>query len=165
MKYLTLVRHAKSSWKDQELADFDRPLNKRGKHDLPLLCERLLQASIQPDFLLFSTALRTKVTAEMIIKRLKLPNSSCLPCDEIYESSPTTLRQVIAQTPAKVERLMVVGHNPGLQQLGEDLLGQSLPHFPTSAVLHLACAVESWSQLSEHTARLVWFDYPKLHLH
>lgn len=164
MKHLTLIRHAKSSWKEEELSDFDRPLNKRGKNDLPLLCERLLQAKITPDFLLYSSSLRTTLTAEMIIKRLNLPQAICHPCADIYESSPATLLHVIQQTPAEAEHLMLVGHNPGLQELGKLLLGQSLPHFPTSAVLHLTCPVESWQELEEQRARLVWFDYPKLHL-
>ncbi|TVQ74425.1 MAG: histidine phosphatase family protein, partial [Oceanospirillales bacterium] len=130
MKLLTLVRHAKSSWKHADLTDFDRPLNKRGKQDLPLLCERLIQYQLYPDQLIFSPATRTRLTAARIIDRLAIPSEQCQDNPEIYESSAETLLQVIQQVTDQTSHLMLVGHNPGLQDLGNYLLEgrSSVPH-------------------------------------
>lgn len=165
MKFLTLVRHAKSSWKHDGLKDFDRPLNKRGKQDLPLLCERLIQYQLFPDQLIFSPATRTRLTAARIIERLAIPLPHCQDHPEIYESSTETLLQVIQQVTNQTNHLMLVGHNPGLQDLGNYLLEgrSSVPHFPTSAVLHLGLNIEKWSDLHRGCANCIRLDYPKLH--
>ena len=166
MKLLTLVRHAKSSWKHDELTDFDRPLNKRGKHDLPLLCERLIQYQLFPDQLIYSPATRTRLTATRIIERLSIPREHCQDLPDIYESSGETLLEVVQHIPDQTNHLMLVGHNPGLQDLANHLLGSesAVSHFPTSAVVHLSVDIEHWKDLHSGCAKCIRLDYPKLHL-
>ena len=163
MRTLTLVRHAKSSWKDINLSDYDRPLNKRGKRDLPLLCQRLQAQDIRPDLILYSPALRTKITAEQIHKHLNLPKEHIEPCLNLYEASEMTLLSLIQRTAPEKQHLMLVGHNPGLENLANLLLGNALSHFPTTAVVHMIIDLNDWSSLSHHHAKCSWFDYPKLH--
>ncbi|KDE40408.1 Phosphohistidine phosphatase SixA [Nitrincola lacisaponensis] len=163
MKYLTLVRHAKSSWKAVDLPDFERPLNKRGKRDLPALCERLIAFSAQPDRLLFSPATRTRLTAERIIERLSIPLEHCQECPDCYEACTTALLEQIQIQPDSINHLMLVGHNPGLQDLGSFLLGDTVPHFPTSAVLQLQLDIDHWSDCAPQTGRCLRLDYPGLH--
>lgn len=168
MKQLTLIRHAKSSWKFPELSDFERPLNKRGKRDLPLMAERLAQRNLSPDLLLSSSAKRTTLTAQAIKTRLRLSGEQCQFSELIYEASHTTLLQILRQPPNHHQHIMLVGHNPGLEMLGyylgqESFTRENLDKFPTAAVMQLQLAIDSWHKLGENCAKLLWFDYPKKH--
>lgn len=163
MKYLTLVRHAKSSWKDPDLSDFQRPLNKRGQRDLPNLCERLAGFKLYPDRLIYSPAKRTRMTAEGIIHKLSLATDSFLSCPPVYEASAAELLNLISLQANNIQHLMLVGHNPGLQDLGKLLTGEAIPHFPTSAVLHLQLTIDDWQAIGSATARCQLLDYPGLH--
>ncbi|WP_417581915.1 SixA phosphatase family protein [Nitrincola sp.] len=165
MKYLTLVRHAKSSWKDLSLSDYQRPLNQRGLRDLPALCERLAGFKLLPDRLIYSPARRTQITAEGIIHRLSLTTDAVLSCATVYEASATELLNLISSEANNTNHLMLVGHNPGLQDLGDLLTAETLPHFPTSAVLHLALHIDHWQEAGPATATCQLLDYPGLHTH
>lgn len=163
MKYLTLVRHAKSSWKDPSLSDYHRPLNKRGLRDLPALCERLAGFKLQPDRLIYSPARRTQTTAEGIIHKLSIAADMVLPCASVYEATATELLNLIRSEADNTDHLMLVGHNPGLQDLGDLLSGEAVPHLPTSAVLHLALHIDHWQEAGPATATCQLLDYPGLH--
>lgn len=162
MKHLTLVRHAKSSWKDTGLKDFDRPLNNRGQRDLIGLAERI-QILPHPDQLLFSPARRTQLTREPLVVAWQLEPRQVLAAPDAYEASATVLLELLRQTADEVQHLVLVGHNPGLSDLTSLLTGSPMDYFPTSAFAHLELQIERWAQLAEHTARLAQFDYPKLH--
>lgn len=163
MKQLTLIRHAKSSWKEPELTDFERPLNQRGQRDLPLMASRVRGFELIPDRLLYSSALRTRLTAQVLADTLRLPAAACIEVPEMYEACWETLLNLLQGQPDQLQHIMLVGHNPGLADLGNYLSGEHLPHFPTSAVQQLALSVLSWSELAENCATLQRFDYPKLH--
>ena len=163
MKTLTLIRHAKSSWKNTELEDFDRPLNKRGKKDLPGLAIRVGQQLPKPDCLLYSPALRTRLTSEPLIVVWRLTDQQVKPLPEAYEASSSTLLKLLRKTPDTCQHLVLIGHNPGLAELTSRLTGQALLHFPTAAVAHLCLTNEHWATLDDHCASLSWFDYPKKH--
>lgn len=163
MKYLTLVRHAKSSWKDTGLKDFDRPLNKRGQRDLTGLAERLQQTLPRPDQLLFSPAKRTQLTQEPLVIAWQLDTQQVVAVPQAYEASATVLLARLRQTTDEMQHLVLVGHNPGLSDLTSLLTGNLMDYFPTAAFAHLELQLEHWSQLAEQTARLLHFDYPKLH--
>jgi phosphohistidine phosphatase len=164
MKKLTLVRHAKSSWKHPELNDFERPLNKRGKRDLPDMADRIIQYGIKPDILLNSGATRAAVTANAIASRLELPSNQCQIIADLYESSAETLMLVLQNLPDTYQHVMLVGHNPGLERLGSFLTQEHIAKFPTAAVMHLHLSITNWHELSEACASLTLFDYPKKHI-
>ncbi len=163
MKTLTLIRHAKSSWDDPFLDDFDRPLNPRGRHDLPLMCQRMVELGPRPDRLIHSSALRTRLTAAPLIKAFRLPDSAVQSTEQIYEAEETELLALVRQQPDEVNHLMLVGHNPGLLLLALWLCDQAPEKLPTAAILQLQLSVEHWRDLAPGCARLCWYDYPKLH--
>lgn len=163
MKHLILIRHAKSSWKTADLDDFDRPLNKRGIRDLPALCERLSSYHISPDQVLYSPATRTRLTADRIIDHLNIPAQDCSAVADIYEANVSSLLTILQRTPEETHQLMLIGHNPGLQELGSVLTAASIPHFPTSAMLYLELDIAHWTDIRTGCARCIRLDYPKLH--
>ncbi len=163
MKKLTLVRHAKSSWKDPSLNDFDRPLNKRGKRDLPAMVERLHQFEIRPDLIISSGANRALTTAKAIKARLGVTQEQFIIQPELYESCSETLLYVLQNQSNLPQHIMLVGHNPGLEILGFHLTQEHLEKFPTAAVMHIHLSVTHWDELAEGCATLTLLDYPKKH--
>lgn len=161
MKKLTLIRHAKSSWANPSLDDFDRPLNKRGLSDLPPMAARVAQKLPQADLLLSSGANRARTTAEEVMAFQLDTSIAFVP--EMYESCYETLLNMLQCQSDRHRHLMLVGHNPGLELLGYYLTHERLEKFPTAAVLHIHLSVQSWSELAESCGTVSWFDYPKLH--
>lgn len=163
MKLLTLIRHAKSSWKNDELADFDRPLNNRGQQDLVGLTERAVHHLPVPDCLLFSPALRTNLTREPLVKAWQLTAQQSLAAPKAYEASTDDLLELLQHSDDKINHLVLVGHNPGLSDLTTLLTNQVMDNFPTSAFAHLELKINHWSELQPGCGKLRQFDYPKLH--
>ncbi len=163
MKKLTLIRHAKSSWDDPALDDFDRPLNKRGQRDLPAVAQRVREFGLRPDRLLTSSAVRALTTAEALADALELTTDQMQVGPELYAASCQTLLHYLQQQNDHWHHLMVVGHNPGLESLGYHLTHEQLPKFPTAAVLHINLRITRWRELDEFCGTVELFDYPKLH--
>ncbi|MBV1786797.1 histidine phosphatase family protein [Marinobacterium sp. D7] len=163
MKQLTLIRHAKSSWDNPGLDDFDRPLNARGMRDLPLMATRVKAMGLIPQRLLYSSATRTAVTARTLAQTLELDDRAFIAIPEMYEACWETLLNLLQGQPDHLDSIMLVGHNPGMADLGSYLSGHAQYHFPTSAVQHLMLNVLSWSELAESCGSTQIFDYPKLH--
>lgn len=156
MKRLTLIRHAKSSHKDGRLQDFDRPLNRRGVTDAPLMAERLTTALSKPDLLLYSPAQRSLSTAESVIPALNPSRAKAWP--ELYMAELQTLLALLASQPKSRRHLLLIGHNPGLQELANYLLPEPIAKLPTSAVLSLE--LEDW-QPEPGSARIFYHYWPK----
>jgi phosphohistidine phosphatase len=150
---LYLLRHAKSSWKDPTLSDFDRPLNKRGRHDAPLIASRLLEQSICPDRILSSPAERAKCTAQIVGPKL---GQTILYHPEIYEASATTLQHLVESELKTVDSLMLIGHNPGLTELHNRLCSEAIENIPTSGIVGL-----SFEKGHISKGRRLFFLYPK----
>src|SRR5690554_3857619 len=148
MKTLILVRHAKSSWNDPALRDFDRPLNERGKHDAPLMAKRLVERAVQPQRVLCSPALRTVSTAEVFASQLSIPRSLVHMDRQIYQAGHPQLLQLLCQQDDKFGAIMLIGHNPGLTDLFNSLAGDaSIDNLPTCCVAQLTFEVDCWTQL------------------
>lgn len=163
MKKLTLVRHAKSSWKDPDLNDFDRPLNKRGKRDLSLVAQRVAGHQLIPDQMLSSGAKRAYKTAKAIATYQHLPAQQLEVIPELYEACAETLLYILQNSSDKHNHVMLVGHNPGLEMLAYLLTQQHVDKFPTAVVMHLHLSITRWSELAEGCATCTLFDYPKQH--
>ncbi|WP_027856793.1 SixA phosphatase family protein [Marinobacterium jannaschii] len=164
MKKLTLIRHAKSSWSDPCLSDFERPLNKRGNRDLPGLAQRVQRFQLYPDHLLSSGAVRALTTAKAVSDELKLPSQQIEVVPELYESCYETLLNVLQNQPDRHRHIMLVGHNPGLEDLAYYLTHETGLPCPTASVLHIHLSITSWSELAESCGALELYDYPKKHL-
>jgi phosphohistidine phosphatase len=161
MKRLTLVRHAKSSWKDPELADFDRPLSKRGKQDAPLMGERLAGLNPRPELIISSPAKRARKTAKLIARELELPDDRLILETEIYEAEPEILLKMVRGLDDRWAHVLLVGHNPGLTELGNLLADCGIANIPTCGVLCLDFDAEAWKSLGPRSGTLIFYDYPK----
>lgn len=158
-KTLYLLRHAKSSWDEPGLTDFDRPLNKRGQKTAPLMGKMMREHGIEPGLILCSPAKRTRQTAELVMEkgRLKAP---VLYVDDIYESSARRLLSVLATNGRQAEVLLLVGHNPGLADLLQVISGAH-EHFPTAALACLSVEVDEWKDIQSGAGRLEWLWRPR----
>ncbi|MGC1276353.1 MAG: histidine phosphatase family protein [Planctomycetaceae bacterium] len=166
MKTLLLMRHAKSSHDDEGLSDHERPLNDRGRCDAPRLVERLQEAErltdadLLPDRLLCSTARRAKETAAFFaaIEGVERPISYD---HRLYHATPEGVLDVVAGSGGTAERLMIVGHNPGLEQLVRHLTGEDR-HMATAAIARIELPIEAWPEVAAPlTGRLVDFWKPR----
>jgi phosphohistidine phosphatase len=144
MKTLLLLRHAKSSWKDSDIDDHERPLNKRGKRDAPRIGRLLREESLLPDLILASSAKRCRKTAEHVIHASGYRGEVRITGD-LYEARADKLRQVVGSVSDTVERLLVIGHNPGLEEFLESLVATYTP-LTTAALAHLTLPGERWNQ-------------------
>lgn len=165
MKTLILVRHAKSSWDDLSLNDFERPLNERGKRDAPRMAQLLKQHGIVPHSIVSSPARRAKKTAQIFADNLFGDDSMIGYVSEIYEASLTDLMAITKKTDEKIECCMLVGHNPGMTDFANALLQdrkQYIENIPTSGIVVLKLDLDSWKSLTTGSASLLHFLYPAL---
>ncbi|MEO8494953.1 MAG: histidine phosphatase family protein [Planctomycetota bacterium] len=148
MKTLLLLRHAKSSWNDPGMTDHDRPLNERGKQDAPRIGQLLSDQGLQPDLILSSTAKRARSTAKRIVDG---GGFSCSPqlLDTLYLASADTYIEVLRRQPIECARILVVGHNPGLEELVTVLTGRSLA-LPTAALVQVEFDIDTWFEMPGH---------------
>ena len=161
LKQLTLVRHAKSSWGNPDLNDFDRPLNKRGQQDAPLMGHRLKQRNFAPDLLLASPACRARLTAEALADQLNLDNKLVAYNPHIYQATVSELVAMLCAIADDQQNVLLVGHNPGITDLANYLVGGRLENIPTCGIFSVELQIQSWQQLAPAAARLLFYDYPK----
>lgn len=159
MKTLLLLRHAKSDWDDPALKDFERPLNKRGLKAAQAVGSFLRRQKAQPQLILSSPAERARQTTLLVMKTAKLTVD--MRYDErIYEASLERLIEVLSQIEDTAEVVMLVGHNPGFEELLEHLTGEA-QRMATAALACLNLNLEKWSKVREDSARLEWLVKPR----
>ena len=145
MKRLLLLRHAKSSWDDPNLADFDRPLNPRGLATAPFMGELIARRELQPDEIVSSPAKRAMQTA-LLVKESAGIDTSLRFDERIYEASPKSLLQVSSELDDELGSAMLVGHNPGFEGFIGFLTGKVEP-MPTAALAVIDLNIKSWSKI------------------
>jgi phosphohistidine phosphatase len=159
MKTLYLLRHAKSSWKEPELSDFDRPLNGRGREAALLVGHYIRKKKMRLELLLCSPAERARQTAALVRESSRLALE--MRYDErIYEADVARLLEVVSQIEESVSVAMLIGHNPGLEELLELLTGEA-HHMPTATLACVSLDVEKWSKARERAGRLDCLLRPK----
>jgi len=158
VRTLYLLRHAKSSWKDASLSDFERPLKRRGREAAELVGERLAQEKLKNPVLICSPAVRTRETAELVLKSSKLRVEERWD-ERIYEASLRDLLQVVSEVPDDKTAVILVGHNPGFEELLAFLTGESR-RMPTAALAKIKFDV-SWKDIEPRSGRLDSFVTPK----
>lgn len=159
MKHVYLLRHAKSSWDDAAIADFDRPLNARGLEAAPFMGELMAKRGIRPELIISSPAKRALETA-VLIKEASGIDSPLRVDERIYEASPFVLRAVIAQVGDEVEVILLVGHNPGIEGLIRFLTGRSVA-MPTAALASVSLNITSWPMADAGSGVLDFVVRPK----
>jgi len=158
MKTLYLLRHAKSSWKDMSLSDFDRPLNKRGKHDAPMMAAKLKEMHICPEIILSSPAKRARKTAEIFAKTLHAPLKTD---DRLYEAHTEDFDTVAKEAFADHDSIMLVSHNPGLTLYNDTVSDVPIVNIPTTGIV--AIDFDTFKAFLQQKGKQRFFLYPKLY--
>jgi len=161
VKTLTLLRHAKSSWDDPGLADHDRPLNRRGQNDAPVMGERIRAAGIRPSLILSSTAIRAWETARIVARELGYPAEFLQRDSNLYLADLNTLIDVIDEQETGFNNIMVVAHNPGLTDLANYLVPGLTNNVPTCGVVSVSLDSDTWDIRGPQNIELLYYDYPK----
>jgi phosphohistidine phosphatase len=160
-KRLTLLRHAKSSWNNPGLDDRDRPLNKRGERDAPMMGQRLLKKETRPSLILTSPAKRARQTARLIAREIGYPREFLQTEHELYLADPGTMLAIIAQQDNAFNDIVLCAHNPGITDLANRLSGASIDNVPTCGMVFLEAEISSWDEINTSRCTLAEFDYPK----
>ena len=161
MKTLTLLRHAKSSWKDSSLADHDRPLNKRGERDAPEMGVRLSRSGVRPSLILSSTAVRAWTTAKVVAEAISYPREFLQRDERLYLAGVRTIIDVIGEQDLGFNSIMVVGHNPGFTDFANYLIPELTPNVPTCGLVSVDLDIDNWNLSGSPTCTLTLYDYPK----
>lgn len=159
MKTLLLLRHAKSSRKDNGVKDFDRPLNQRGLKAAPSIGSLIGKRKLQPDLVLSSPAERARQTTQLVFEAAGLKTE--VRYDErIYEATGARLFEIVGQIEEDANVAMLVGHNPGFEELLEALTGEA-HNLPTAALACIELDIEKWNKVRAGAGRLEWLVKPK----
>lgn len=162
MKSLTLIRHAMSSQDFPLLGDFERPLNPRGRRDVPVMAQRLAATITAPVSLVSSPATRALTTAQGFAEAFAVEDASIRLEPRIYEATPGTLLHLVNTLPDADDQVLMFGHNPGFSELARLLSQDALPfgELPPCGCLLLAFDIARWQDLTPDSGRLRDFLTP-----
>ena len=149
MKTLLMLRHAKSSWADPWMDDHDRPLKARGERDAPRMGKFIRQQELTPDLVITSTAKRARQTAELMVEAAQY-DGEVRATRQIYHGDPEDYIEVLQRLPQKYERVMIVGHNPGMEELLELLTGE-FERMKTATLAEIRLPIAAWLDLDDTT--------------
>ena len=158
VKRLVIIRHAKSSWSNALIDDFDRPLNDRGKEDAPLMAKKLKDKKVVPDVMITSPAKRAKSTCKRFAKVFDIDKKQIVKEPKLYHAAESTIGKICSEIDEKVNVAFVFGHNPGLTNFVTYSSNLEIDNIPTCGVVVLE--ISSWKKLGKEKARAVYFDYP-----
>ncbi len=169
MKTLSILRHAKSSWSDLALPDFERPLAPRGWKAAPLMGRHMRSIGLSPDKVLCSTAVRTRETANLALAEVGARDLPIVYDAAIYEASAPALMERLRRLEPEIDHLLMIGHNPGLQDLILSLTGERLegPYatiadkLPTGALVVVDLTIDDWSQVGRGCGTVRHFATPR----
>lgn len=165
MKRLTLMRHANAQWKDPDIADFDRPLNRRGNSEAEAMSRRLMELSLIPNLLVTSSALRAQQTADIVSRELGVGTRNLRREESLYLAAPEEILRVVQTTGPRIPHLMIVGHNPGITELANLLTPLSqIEEMATAAVCSLTFDTRSWTAVNAATLRDSQYETPPARL-
>ncbi|MGE0768191.1 MAG: histidine phosphatase family protein [Hyphomicrobiaceae bacterium] len=169
MRTLSLLRHAKSSWENERLADFERPLAPRGEKAAALMGQHMREIGLSPDLVVCSSAVRTRETAALALAAAGLSGRSIIYDDEIYEATAHTLLARLSRLDRDIRHALIIGHNPGLQRLVLALAGGGLAggaaeiaeKLPTGALVVLDLDLDDWASLREGCGAVTHYATPR----
>lgn len=161
MKTLTIVRHAKSSWKDSSLSDRERPLNKRGKRDAPIMGGRISDVGIRPSLIISSPAVRAWKTARAVARSLNYPLEFLQREPALYLASVEKILDVIRAQDNTFNSILLVGHNPGLTDFVNYLSAGLTENLPTAGVAAFDIERSDWDLRDKPACELLLHDWPK----
>lgn len=148
-KTLLVLRHAKSSWDAPARDDHERPLNKRGRRDAPRMGELVREYGLMPDLVICSDAVRARLTAEAMAEAAQYAGKIVLD-EHLYLATAEDLLSRLRRVPQNAGTVMIVGHNPGLEELVEQLTGER-QDLPTAALAQIVLPIDRWRDLTVST--------------
>ena len=157
---LLLVRHAKSSWSNPSLTDFDRPLNKRGASNAPLMGQRIRDYGLHLDAIITSTAERAQETSKLIAKEMAYEIEDIDLESDLYHASREVFINILSKQQNR--NIAMVGHNPGIQDFSYWLSSEPTVNFPTCGVIHISFSLDNWTEISKNSGKAMRFEYPKM---
>jgi len=155
-KTVFFVRHAKSCW-DNNLEDFNRPINKRGYVDANLVSNYLINKNINPEIILCSSAVRTRLTAEIFIKNLNLENVEIKYTKALYDFNGLSVLNVLKQCDNSIDKVLFFGHNHALTYLANSLGSTVISNVSTSGFVQIDFKVLKWENIEKGTTKLTVF--------
>lgn len=161
MKKLYIVRHAKSSWEDFQINDFDRPLNTRGLNDAQMMGKKFKELGFISQFIISSSANRALTTARILSDNMAINAAKIIESKDLYLAEPSSMIKLINESKNEINSLMLVGHNPGMTQLINYLTGENLYNLPTCALSGIQFDVDDWKALSVGLGKQFAYEYPK----
>lgn len=161
MKFLLIVRHAKSSWVDTDLNDFDRPLNERGKKDAPVMAQRLVDKQTQIDCFITSTAVRARETCNYFADAFQKTGSPIILKKELYLASPEIFYKCISEIDEVFSSVAVFAHNPGITEFANSLTNTRVNDMPTCSIFAIKMQENSWENFVNAEKEFWFFDFPK----
>ncbi len=162
-KRLLLIRHAKSSWSDAGMTDFDRPLNQRGLAAAPFMAKQWCTKVSGAALLVSSSAVRAQTTARIFSETFASHFCHSFPVQlkaELYHATPLEILHCLTSLPTEVDEVLLFGHNPGISEAVTYLTGEPCS-MPTCAIADISFDCSGWQEISHKTGALVAFDYPK----
>ena len=159
MKTVLLLRHAKSSWSNPKLPDFDRTLNERGRAAAKKMGKYMLKHKLRPDLVLISPAVRVRETADLLLKSAEL-RIELRQDERIYQAGPQRLAEVISTIDEEKKSVLLIGHNPGLEELLL-LLTDHDEQMPTASLAKIKIDVKTWSEVIAEKGILEWLVKPR----
>lgn len=161
MKTLFLLRHAKSSWEDPDLKDFERPLNERGLADVPVMAGRFQGRDCRLTTIISSPATRAKTTASLFAKAIRLPQDELASNPELYFAGAAMFLKATQLLDEESSAAMLVGHNPAITEFANSLANCDIENVPTCGLVEISLPHENWADVDYGSGTLVNFDYPK----
>ena len=162
MKTLLLIRHAKSSWDNIAISDFDRPLNDRGKKDAPMMARRLSAKKIKIDSFISSPAKRAKRTAILFAKEFGVNENDIVFKTELYAAPKEIFYEVIEKLNNQSDHVAIFSHNPGITEFANSLTNVRADDMPTCSIFAIKTDAKKWNQFRTSNKEFWFFDYPKL---
>jgi phosphohistidine phosphatase len=161
MKQLLLVRHAKSSWDDPSISDFDRPLNDRGKKDAPEMAKRLSDKNFRIDRFVSSPAKRARQTCKYFAKEFDVKKKNVVLEPRLYEATEANFYEVVKSFKDKWDSVAIFSHNPGITTFANSLTTTRVDDMPTCSVFAVKVDVKKWKEFREAKKEFLFLDYPK----
>ncbi|HRI60707.1 MAG TPA: histidine phosphatase family protein [Saprospiraceae bacterium] len=161
MRTLFLIRHAKSSWDNPGLRDFNRPLNDRGLHDAPLMAQLLVKHGIKPDLLISSPAKRALTTALFFAAAFDIEGDAVVQEQDVYEASLPDIIHIVGNLPDTAHTVMLFGHNPTLTDVANRFSENFIDNIPTCGVVQIESKTGTWKAFDESNAAVKQCFFPK----
>jgi len=161
MKKIVLIRHAKSSWDNSGLDDFERPLNPRGMKDAPEMSNILIEKIQKPDLIITSSAVRALTTANFFASAFNYPEENIIKDKTIYLASRQKVLEIVSKIDSKNDLIFLIGHNPTITELASFLSNATIDNLPTCAAVGIEFETNKWENISKSNSKLIFFEYPK----